>query len=234
MENASKALLMAGGVLIALLVISLMILAFDQMSQYQKSQSDLVETKQLAEFNEQFTQYVRDDLNVIDLVTLANKVVNFNIKESGAGEIDYSQKITLQINMKNYKDKHIGTLFAKSQYMVQNGSSEFFTIIDKYTELEKKYTLKVISALSSNIESLKSYYNDKDTINGKSVSEITGKNVVAGSELANLENKLKNKDFSDIEKYSEYSEFKTTEFKGLQPEYTNGQISKLIFEYVGN
>ena len=85
MENESKALLMAGGVLIALLVISLVVLAFTQMSDYQKSQSDLVKTGQLAEFNEQFVQYVRDDINGIDLVTLANKVVSFNQKESGPG-----------------------------------------------------------------------------------------------------------------------------------------------------
>ena len=52
--------------------------------------------------------------------------------------------------------------------------------------------------------------------------------------METLENKLKNKDFSDIERYSEYSEFKTAEFEGLQPEYINGQISKLTFKYIGN
>lgn len=234
MDNASKALLMAGGVLIALLVITLAVFVFNQMSDYQKSQSDLVEVEQLADFNEQFTQYVRNDLNGIDLVTLANKVVNFNQKDSGAGEINYDQDITLIINMENYQQKYVGNLFDKSTYTVENKNSDFFTIISKYTELETKYTLKTITALSSNIESLKSYYINNDTINGKSVSDVTGRKVVAGSDLETLENKLKNKDFSDIERYSEYSEFKTAEFEGLQPEYINGQISKLTFKYIGN
>lgn len=236
MDNASKALLMAGWVLIALLVISLAVLAYNQMSQYQRSQSDLVEVEQLADFNEQFTQYIRDDLNGIDLVTLANKVVDFNQKGSGAGEINYDQKITLIIKMENYQQKYVGNLFNKTSYTVKDKTSPFFTIISKYTELETKYTLKTITALSSNIESLKIYYkdNDKTNPNAKSVSDVTGRKVVAGSDLATLENKFKNKDFSDIERYSEYSEFKTAEFKGLQPEYIKGQISKLTFQYIGN
>ena len=184
MENASKALLMAGGILIALLVISLAVLAFNQMSAYQKSQSDVVKTEQLSEFNEQFVQYVRDDLNGIDLVTLANKVVNFNQKGTGAGEIDYNQKITLIINMQNYQQKYVGDLFNKTTYTITDKTSSFFTIISNYTELEQKYTLKTITALSSNIESLKSYYINGDTINGKSVSEVTGKKVTG--ELKNL------------------------------------------------
>lgn len=234
MENASKALLMAGGVLIALLVISLAVLAFNQMSQYKKNQSDLVKDKQLAEFNEGYTQYIRDDLNGIDLVTLANKVVDYNQKELGAGEINYNQKITLIIDMQNYQAKYSGTLFDKNTYTVKDKNSEFFTIINKYRTLEVEYTLKTISALSSNLESLKSYYIDGDTTYGKSISDIVGRKITTGSKLGTLENKLKNKDFSDIEQYSEYSEFKTAEFKGLQPEYTNGQISKLTFKYIGN
>lgn len=234
MENASKALLMAGGVLIALLVISLVVLAFTQMSDYQKSQSDLVKTGQLAEFNEQFVQYVRDDINGIDLVTLANKVVSFNQKESGPGEINYEQKITLEIDMNEYQKKYSGKLFNKTTYKIEDKNDTFFTIINQYTDLEKTYTLKTIVALSSNIESLKKYYIEGDQQNGKSVSDVTGTKVKAGSDLAILENELINNNFDKIEKYSEYTEFKSAEFKGLSPEYINGQISKLKFKYIGN
>ena len=234
MENASNALLMAGGILIALLIISLAILAFNQMSDYKKSQSDAVKTEQLAEFNEQFVQYTRDDVTGIDLLTLANKIVDFNQKGSGAGEIDYNQKITLTIDMNNYQKKYSGKLFSKTTYTIKNKNDTFFSIIKQYTELEKTYTLKTVSALSSNIESLKTYYIDGDKENGRSVSDVTGVKVKPGTELATLENKLKNKNFDDIDKYSEYTEFKSAEFKGLEPEYTTGQISKLTFKYIGN
>lgn len=228
MENASKALLMAGWVLIALLVISLAVLAYNKMSQYQKSQSDLVEVEQLADFNEQFTQYVRDDLNGIDLVTLANKVVDFNQKKSGAGEINYDQKIKLTIDMLGYQNIYNGTLFASRKYIIgKGGNSDFTNITDKYTALEQKYTIKIMGQLSSNLETLKSYYKDGSS-DGKSIKEITGKDI------SDLESKFRNKDFSDIEKYSEYVEFKSAEFKGLQPKYENGQISELSFKYIEN
>ena len=228
MENASKALLMAGGVLIALLVISLVVLAFTQMSDYQKSQSDLVKTGQLAEFNEQFVQYVRDDINGIDLVTLANKVVSFNQKESGPGEINYEQKIKLTIDMLGYQNKYNGTLFANSKYIIgKGGNDDFKYITNKYTALEQKYNIKTMGQLSSNLETLKNYYKNGSS-DGKTIKEITGK------EISELENKFRNNDFSDIEKYSEYVEFKSAKFKGLEPEYINGQISELKFKYIGN
>ena len=61
MENASKALLIAGGVLLAIMVASLLILTFTKISDYQSSAQTLQKDSQLAQFNEQFTQYVRDD-----------------------------------------------------------------------------------------------------------------------------------------------------------------------------
>lgn len=243
MENASKALLMVGGVLIAILTISLAVLALNRMSAYQKSQSDLVKTEQLSEFNKQFIQYVRDDLTGIDLVTLVNKVENFNKKRTGAGEINYDQGITLYIDMNNYKNKYPGSLFNDKKYTIGGKnkdtikSNNFSNTIKQYTDLEQKYTLKTISALASNIESLKFYYIDNDKEKGRSISDITGKSADK-EPLKTLEEQLKNKnlkgDFKDIELYSEYSQFKTAEFKGLQPKYENGQISELSFQYIGN
>ena len=54
MENASKALLIAGGILIALIIISLLVVMFTQIGDYQKSQSSGSKESQLAEFNRDF------------------------------------------------------------------------------------------------------------------------------------------------------------------------------------
>ena len=90
MENASKALVIAGGVLITILVVSLFILFVNQVSDFEKSRSDEVKDSQLASFNEQFTQYARNDLKGVDLISLINKVIDYNSKGTGAGEIDYN------------------------------------------------------------------------------------------------------------------------------------------------
>ena len=43
MENASKALIMAGGILITILVVSLLVLFWNQVSDYKKTSSDAEE-----------------------------------------------------------------------------------------------------------------------------------------------------------------------------------------------
>ena len=69
MENASKALVIAGGVLITILVVSLFILFVNQVSDFEKSRSDEVKDSQLASFNEQFIQYARNDLKNLFLIS---------------------------------------------------------------------------------------------------------------------------------------------------------------------
>ena len=54
MENASKALTIAGGILIGLLVIGALILMFNQIGDYEKAQSKVDKNSQLAEFNNDY------------------------------------------------------------------------------------------------------------------------------------------------------------------------------------
>ncbi len=231
MENASKALVIAGTILISILVISVAVLSFNKMSDYQKSKSDLIKDNQISKFNEGFTQYIRNDTLGIDIITLANKVIDYNNKKIDYGVIDYNQTITLEIDMKKYNPTYGNSLFQKKNYIIQKSTDEFFkNIINKYTTLESKYTLKVMSALSSNIETLKKFYGEGNEFDGKTIEEVVGNKKLNNSEL---ENEFKNKNFKTLELYSEYSEFKGAKFKGLEPEYKNGQITKLSFQYMG-
>ena len=57
MENASKALLMAGGILIALLVIGSVLLMFNQIGNYRRANTDSEKSSQIADFNKDFVRY---------------------------------------------------------------------------------------------------------------------------------------------------------------------------------
>ena len=230
MENATKALLIAGTVLISLLVITVGIFAFKQMSDYQKSKSDLIKEKQIAKFNEGFTQYISNETKGIDIITLVNKVIDFNSRkeEEGYGVIDYNNKITLEIDMTSYNA--IGeSVFKKQKYIIRE-KNNFTNIISNYIKLEEKYTIKTIQQLSSNIETLKSYYIYGDTLNGRNIEQVIGSKKYNNSQL---EKDFKNRNFKELEQYSEYSEFKSSKFKGEEPEYKDGQIVKLKFKYIG-
>ena len=81
MENASKALLIAGGVLIAILIIGLLINSFSTISEFQMSQLSQQEQEELIAFNEQYTKYVNQYVYGLEVRTLINKFENDNLVE---------------------------------------------------------------------------------------------------------------------------------------------------------
>ncbi len=80
MENATRALVMAGGILIALLIIGALMLTFNNLSSYQKSNNDSKKTSQIAEFNNQFEPYNKKDLTLMELKSIYNKIQSNNAK----------------------------------------------------------------------------------------------------------------------------------------------------------
>lgn len=94
MENASKALLIAGGVLIALIIITMFILIFNRMASIQEEQAERTELEQLAAFNSEFEAYNKQIMYGVDVITLINKVEENNKKYSRNN--DY--KITIVLN----------------------------------------------------------------------------------------------------------------------------------------
>ncbi len=73
MENASKALLMAGGVLIGVLVISLAVYLFADFGATSAEINAQNAQKQITAFNSKFTAYqgYTDDITIYDIVSLA-------------------------------------------------------------------------------------------------------------------------------------------------------------------
>ena len=80
MENASKALIMAGGMLLAILIISLLMYAWSLFSKYQASKDSLSDVEDTAKFNEQFANYDRDDVKGYEIISLINKITDYNYK----------------------------------------------------------------------------------------------------------------------------------------------------------
>ena len=83
MENATKALLIAGGILIAMLVISIGILIF---MNYREAGTEIalrISTTQIQKFNSNFTKFEgREDITIQEIVSLANFVKDYNEKNN--------------------------------------------------------------------------------------------------------------------------------------------------------
>lgn len=219
MENASKFLLMAGGILIALLVISALVLMFNQIGDYEKGKSNTEKVSQVADFNKEFMVFTYDNIQGTDIISLANKIVNFNSKSGMQNSINYDKKIKLILNFGNknksgsfaYKLGGNPVIFTKDSYIIEN-SSGFLQLISKYMEYDNKFSIKVMNRLSANYSSLQD--------GTKTIKDVTGRSDISQDII------------KDIPKYREYSEFKGSTFKNTIIEYDGEQIKNMYFEFV--
>ena len=79
MENASKALLMAGAVLLGIMVLSLGIFLFSSFGGTSSQIHDNIEENQATQFNSQFTSYVgKDNVTIHDVVSMAKLATQNN------------------------------------------------------------------------------------------------------------------------------------------------------------
>lgn len=230
MENASKALIMAGGILLALMIIGVLVLMFNQISSYQKTSTVSKKDSQIAIFNQDFAKYADEkELKGTDIISLVNKVVDYNSKEGVSNYIDYNKKITLDINVSGFASKYgvdgKSELFGRTTlYTITStnaASNTFVKMINDFYTLEKKYTLKSMEKLKSSYITISNDVTNRIPII-TSVYNATGKNM---PEITTLDT---------IAKYVEYSNnFKSAIFESnAMPVYNEGQIVKLSFKFV--
>lgn len=80
MENASKALIMAGGVFIAIFVLGALVYMWVNLGEYNTQVYDSKKTQQVAEFNAQYESYAKQILRGNDIASIINKIKNNNDK----------------------------------------------------------------------------------------------------------------------------------------------------------
>ena len=89
MENASKALLMAAGVLIAVMLLSIIVYMSTSMTRIADAQDQRTEAEQLAAFNKEYEVYNRKKLYGTDIITVVNKAINHNYNMQTANVDDH-------------------------------------------------------------------------------------------------------------------------------------------------
>lgn len=110
MENASKALIMAAGVLIGVLILSLAAFLFLDFGATSESVYSQMESQQLTQYNAQYTVYSgRNDITVYELISLANLAKENN--EYYKDYTDYEDAYKVQVSLpgtpdlQDYKEK---------------------------------------------------------------------------------------------------------------------------------
>lgn len=140
MENAAKALLIAGGMLILILVISLLVVFKGQLAAYMEQQHDEKLIRQAVEFNNKFADYQGKDVRGNELISIMNRIIDYNSLQA---EQYGFEKIAITVDIGNsqnlweklkYNKKDESIFSTTGNYITnQNGNND--TNISKLTGL---------------------------------------------------------------------------------------------------
>lgn len=90
MENAVKALYMAAGVLIGIMILSLAVVLFSSLQGYMEETNKQILFNEVTRFNAKYTKYVDTELTIQDIITVAGEAYennkSYNIDPSKWGE----------------------------------------------------------------------------------------------------------------------------------------------------
>lgn len=108
MENAVKALEMAAGVMLGVILMALVAYFFTNISSWPQNEEDVMSVEQLAKFNLEYDVYNKSQMYGVDVISCLNKVVSNNEKYAEGGAFlggnaslgDYKQRENYWINVK--------------------------------------------------------------------------------------------------------------------------------------
>ncbi len=255
MENASKALVMAGSVLLGLLVLGALVLLFNNLSSYKNSEIQNTRQAQVVEFNNQFTTYIRDDVRGNELYSLLNRIIDYNKRktlegEDGAIDIGY-QPMSIKFSLKSPdgKDQKALTMDGvvrffeknKNDYIIDKTNNTFEDyinnqikkIVNGNTGKQDDLSESVLNTLITGITKIFLEKNASDVAKEKAVNafkNITGFTNVKVSDLEEGSNYRER-----VYSYYEYVQFKRANFNCINSTYDpdTGRIIYLEFQFNG-
>jgi len=89
LENAAKALMIAGSVLIAVMIISMLFYFLNSMKQVPIEQAKELQQEQIAKFNAEYESYDKPMMYGQDVVTVINKAIN-NDRQYATDQLSYN------------------------------------------------------------------------------------------------------------------------------------------------
>jgi len=95
MENASQALVIAGGILLGILTLTMLVYMFNNMAIIGNADKQKEEMERLADWNAEWEAYNKQYLYGAEVLTVLNKAEQNNL------EYDNNVRYTVQINVKN-------------------------------------------------------------------------------------------------------------------------------------
>lgn len=206
MENSTKAIIIAGGMFILIMVITLLVVFGRSLSSYMQGQHDKEIVKQVTEFNNKFANYQGTELRGNELISVLNRVIDYNALEAGEYgydpvlvEIDLVDRNALDSVIKfNSTDENF--LFKKNVRKIKNSkdsddelktiSQKGTTILSKYSQDDANYIPKLtdtkLQKLSAEISNIVQEQDNSSWLDGYDGDRIAVYNRTRAKKLTSI------------------------------------------------
>ena len=206
MENASKALLIAASVLIVIVIISAFVLMMSTLTDYQLQTTKQELNDQTVEFNNQYMIYAGEHITGYDMISLINKVRDYNQR---SGEEGFT---LMQIDIKLTDD-----IREDFKYVLTE---------DNVLITENNYDESVNPPGGTNMQSIDNIVLEPQRIEGDYGTEYARQFV---SEISNIEDIVKDSSLSNTEKLKKFNDAKywnqtVTDISKLNKIYEDARI----------
>ena len=224
MENAAKALIIAVGILIAIMTLSLIVYASTANERLAQAQNEKKAVEELAKFNNEYESYHKDRLYGVDVITVINKAIEHNTKMQAA---DVTNPYYINISFKTEEDfkneiyKFVYDVETKEKTYEKYG--ETYDEEDKWNELINKDPI-----IKKDTEYSLGTLKEKGFIFNNKVKKIFEEGYVNDDTYSIS----KNNTITTYTLYSALTNFKRAIFTCTDVEYNNGRIRSMTFEQV--
>lgn len=238
MENITKALLIAAGVLIAIMILSLIIIFGNQMTEYFTEMHDIKMVEQTVDFNNRFENYNGQTIRGNEIISVMNRVIDYNNTSAGMEGYD---PVIIEIDLKGHQND-TNFKYSDSDSSIFNGN----LISGKISNADGNDTRLInIANLSTTLLNNSGIANLTDTKLQKLSSEIS--TILDDSNEDYRAEKLKNilgyvvTDVNEINKiknvtkqYYQYTQFKRAMFNctGVKYNTANQRVNAITFDIV--
>lgn len=243
MENATKALLIAAGILIIIMILSSVMIFWDEIAGHFTEKHEAKMLAQLAEFNSKFSNYNGKTIRGNELISIMNRIIDYNNYQSNVLEYE---PISIVIDLKGnqnemkYNNESGGdTLITRSIIDNDGGTddSEIKRISETSSRLSALFGISdaKLQKLSSEISNIV----DDEAVDSRAREDYKKYRAQLLTRIMGYEIAVDDSRIPDIEmatyQYRQFTMFKRAMFKCTGITYNqddNGRINRMTFEVV--
>lgn len=252
MENASKALIMAGSILLTIMVVGMLIYFLSQYRQFPQAQTEAERLAQVSKFNMEYESYDKKEMYGTEVATVVNKVIDNNKKyadqrtgELKKGESNHYIDVEITVNSDIQK-------YAIQYYEVQQPDEDTKSYVAEDTH--RKGT--IVGYINGDRNKKVEYNLDEKTFTkGQEISLLRGTNsnstvitlnqtieeffkdtdtvriqLISGGTAVADKSKFDSRNYTEV--YSGFTDFKRKYFKCTEIGYDEDtqMVNLLVFE----